>query len=104
MSMRMVWDRRQRFGQLCFGSREGRHGISHEGIRGLERLRAPRSNQRIDIVGIGGKRTIEEGARLRNIVRGQTLVEPSHALKVKVRRVGGRRLLSATRLGRDKLS
>ena len=29
MAMRMVWDRRQGFGQLCFGRREGRHRIGH---------------------------------------------------------------------------
>ena len=63
-----------------------------------------RTNQARRYCGVGGKRTIEKAARLRNIVRGQTLVEPSHTLKIKVRRVGGRRLLSATRLGGDKLS
>ena len=32
MAARMVWDRRQGFGQLRFGRREGRRGIGHKGI------------------------------------------------------------------------
>ena len=35
-----------------------------------DRVRARRSNERVDIVGIGGKRAIEKAARLRHIVRG----------------------------------
>ena len=30
MAARMVWDRRQGFGQFRFGRREGRHGIGHK--------------------------------------------------------------------------
>ena len=36
----------------------------------LDHVRARRSNERVDIVGIGGERAIEKAARLRNIVRG----------------------------------
>ena len=42
-------------------------------------------------------------ARLRDIVRGQTLIEPSQTLKIEVHRVGGRRLFRASRLGGDEL-
>ena len=62
-----------------------------------------RSNERVDIVGIGGERAIEKAARLRHIVRGQTLVEPSQTLKIEVHRVGVRRLFGASRLGGDEL-
>ena len=57
-------------------------------IRALEHVRARRSNERVDIVGIGGERALEKAARLRNIVRGPTLVEPSQTLKIEVHRVG----------------
>ena len=69
----------------------------------LARVRARRSNERVDIVGIGGERAIEKAARLRNIVRGQTLIEPSQTLKIEVHRVGVRRLFRASRLGGDEL-
>ena len=67
------------------------------------RVRARRSNERVDIVGIGGQRAIEKAARLRHIVRGQTLIEPSQTLKIEVHRVGGRGLFRASRLGGDEL-
>ena len=35
-------------------------------------------DERVDIVGVGGKRTIEKAAGSRDIVGGQTLIEPSH--------------------------
>ena len=60
-----------------------------------------RSDERLDIVGIGGKRAIEEAARLRQIVGGQTLIEPSQTLKIEVHRVGVRRPFGASRLGGD---
>ena len=41
--------------------------------------------------------------RLRDIVRGPALVEPGQALKIEVYRVGVRRLLRASRFGRDEL-
>ena len=66
-------------------------------------VRARRSNERVDIVGIGGERAIEKAARLRDIVRGQTLIEPSHTLKIEVHRVGVRGLFRASRLGGDEL-
>ena len=68
-----------------------------------EHVRARRSNERVDIVGIGGERAIEKAARLRDIVRGPTLIEPSQTLKIEVHRVGGRGLFRASRLGGDKL-
>ena len=103
MATRMVWDRRQGFGQLRFGRREGRHGIGHKEKCALDHVRARRSNERVDIVGIGGERAIEKAARLRDIVRGQTLIEPSQTLKIEVHRVGVRRLFRASRLGGDEL-
>jgi hypothetical protein len=52
---------------------------------------ARRSNERVDIVGIGGERAIEKAARARHSVGGRhTLVEPSQSLKIEVHRVGGR--------------
>ena len=66
-------------------------------------VRARRSDERVDIVGIGGERAIEKAARLRDIVRGRTLVEPSQTLKIEVHRVGVRRLFRASRLGGDEL-
>jgi hypothetical protein len=47
----VVRDRRQGFGQLCFGRGKGRHGIGRKGIYALDRLRACQSDQRVDIVG-----------------------------------------------------
>ena len=79
-------------------------GIGHKELRALDRVRARRSNERVDIVGIGGERAIEKAARLRHIFRGPTLIEPSQALKIEVHRVGGRGLFRASRLGGDELS
>ena len=42
-------------------------------------------------------------ARLRDIARGQALIEASHTLKIEVHRVGGRRSFGAPRLGGDEL-
>ena len=64
---------------------------------------ARRSDERVDIVGIGDERAIEKAARLRNIVRGPTLIEPSQTLKIEVHRVGVRGLFRASRLGGDEL-
>ena len=72
-------------------------------ICALDHVRARRSNERVDIVGIGGERAIEKAARLRDIVRGQTLIEPSQTLKIEVHRVGVRSLFRASRLGGDEL-
>ena len=69
----------------------------------FDRVRARRSNERVDIVGIGGERAIEKAARLRDVVRGPTLVEPSQTLKIEVHRVGVRGLFRASRLGGDEL-
>ena len=99
----MVRDRGQGFGQFRFRRREGRHGIAHNNIYALDNVRARRSNERVDIVGIGGERTIEKAERLRHILRGPTLIEPSQTLKVEVHRVGGRGLFGAARLSDDEL-
>ena len=80
--------------KAAMGSATNRIAPSHH-------VRARRSNERVDIVGIGGERAIEKAARLRNIVRGQTLIEPSQALKIEVHRVGVRGLFRASRLGGD---
>ena len=101
--MRVVWDRGQGPGQLCFGRSVCRCGISHKGIRALDRLRGRRSNERIDIVGIGAESAIEKAARVCQIVGGQTLIEPSQTLKIEVHRVRVRGLLRASRLGGDEL-
>jgi hypothetical protein len=90
-------------GQLCFGRSEGCRGISHKGIYALDRLRARQSNERVDVVGIGGERAVEKAARLCKIVRGPTLIEPSHSLKIEVHRVGGRGLFRASSLGDDQV-
>ena len=103
MCARMVRDRRQGFGQLRFGRREGRHGIGHKRKCARAHIRARRSDERVDIVGIGGERAIEKAARLRHIVRGHTLIEPSQTLKIEVHRVGVRGLFRASRLGGDEL-
>ena len=50
---RMVWDRGQCFGQLRFGSREGRHGIVHKDKCPQSCLRAPIVRAR-RVVGVGG--------------------------------------------------
>jgi hypothetical protein len=103
MGARAVWNRRQGFAQLCFGRREGRHGIGHKEICALAHVPARQSNERVDIVGIGGERAIEKAARLRNIVGGRALIEPSHSLKIEVHRVGGRGQFRTSRLSGDEL-
>ena len=65
-------------------------GIGHkENVR--LRVASARADpiERVDIVGIGGERAIEKAARLRNIVRGQTLIEPSQTLKIVIHRIWG---------------
>ena len=84
MAERMVRDRGQGFGQLRFGRREGRHGTGDKEICALDRVRARRSNERVDIAGIGGERAIEKALRLRQVVAGYTLVEPCQTLKIEV--------------------
>ena len=103
MAERMVRDRGQGFGQLRFGRREGRHGIGHKEICALAHVRARRSNESVDIVGIGGERAIEKAVRLSDIVRGYTLIEPSQPLKIEVHRIGVRGLFRPSRFGGDEL-
>ena len=102
MATRMVRHRRQGSGQFRFGGREGRYGIGHKKRCALDHVRTGRSNERLDIVGIGGERTIEKVASLRSMVGRLTLIEPSQTLKIEVHRVGARGLFRAPRLGRDK--
>src|SRR5271166_3379241 len=99
MAARMVRNRGQGFGQFRFSRSESRYGIGHKGICALGHIRARRSDERFDIVGIGGERAIEKAARLRDIVWSPTLIEPSQTLKIEVHRVGGRRLFGAPRFG-----
>ena len=103
MAVRMVWDRRQGFGQLRFGRRKGRNTIDRKEKCAFDYVRACRSNERVNIVGIGGEREVEKAASLRNIVGGYTLIEPSQTLKIEVDRVGGRSFFRASRLSDDKL-
>src|ERR1700677_538244 len=103
MRARMLRDRGQGLGQFRFGRRERRRAISHEEECALELVRASRSNERVDIVGVGGERTIEKAARVRNNVGGPTFIEPSQTLKMEVHRVGVWGLFRAPRLGGDKL-
>src|SRR5580704_14140763 len=99
----MVWGRRQGLRQFRFGRSEGRCGIGHEEIYALDRVSARRSDERFDVAGIGDERAIETTVRLRHILKGMTLVEPSHTLKIEVHRIGGWRLFRASRLCRSKL-
>ena len=70
----MVRDRGQGFGQLRFGRGKGRRAIGHKEMYAFGYVRARRSNERLDIARIDGERTIAEAARLRDIVRGPTLL------------------------------
>ena len=99
MALRMVGDRGEGYGQFRFGRRQGRHRIGHKQKSGRARLRARRLDERVDIVGIGQQRAVEKAARLGDIVRGQTLIEPSQTLKLEVHRVRGWSLLRPSRLG-----
>jgi hypothetical protein len=103
MRSRVVQGRGQSLGQLRFGCREGRHGIGRKEIYARQRVRSRRSNERLDIVGIGGERAIEKAARLRHIVRDQTLIEPGQPLKIEVHRVRVRSPFRPSRLGGDEL-
>ncbi len=60
-------------------------------------------NQRVEIVGIERESAFEEAARPRKVVGSQSLIEPGHALKIEVHRVGVRSLFRASRLGGDEL-
>ena len=104
MATRMVWDQGQGSGQLRFGRWEGRDRIRHERVCTFDRVRERRTNERVDIVGISGQRPIEEAARLREMVRDHTFIEPSHPLKIEVHRVGIRGLFGAPRLGSEELA
>jgi TolB-like protein len=56
---RMVRDRRQGFGQLRFRRGEGHHGIGRKYVKARKQVRDARSDERVDIVGIGSERAIE---------------------------------------------
>ena len=103
MAKRVARDREQGFGQLRFGGRQGRRRIGHKEKCALVHVRARRSDERLDIVGIGGERAIEKAAPLRHIVRGPTFIVTSQTLKIEVQRVGDRGLLRASSFGGDEL-
>src|SRR4029077_20164696 len=103
MANRMVGYERQGLGQLRFGSSEGRCGIGYKQKCALDRLRARRSDERADIGGIDLQRAIEKAVRLRDIVRGPTLIEQRQTLKIEVHRVGVWSLFRASRLSRATL-
>jgi hypothetical protein len=100
---RMVWNRRRGFGQLCLGRREGRRGIAHRQICAVGHVRPRRSNERLDIVGIGRERPIEKAARLGKTIGGEALIELGQTLKVEIHRVGVRDLFRTSRLGDEEL-
>ena len=64
MASRMVRNQRQGFGQFHFGRYESPAGSVTKEICALDLIRARRSNQRVDIVGVGQQRAIEKTARL----------------------------------------
>src|SRR5580700_207090 len=103
MAARMVWDRRHGFGQLRLSRSECLNTICRKEKFAFDYVRACRSNERVNIVGIGGERAVEKAASLRNIVGGYTPIEPSQTPKMEVHRVGGRSLFRASRLSDDKL-
>ena len=103
MAARMVRDRRQGLDQFRFGRPEGRSGIGHKEIYALNRVRARRSYERFDIAGVGDKRAIETTVRLRHILRGVTLIDPGHTLKIEVHRIDGRRFFRASSFGGGEL-
>src|ERR1700722_1415914 len=89
MSTSPIWDRRQGCVQLRFGCRKGRNTIGRKEKCAFDYVRACRSNERGNIVGIGGESEVEKSASLRNVVGGYTPIEPSQTLKIEVHRVGG---------------
>jgi hypothetical protein len=103
MAERVVRSQGQGFGQLPFGRGKGRVAIGHKEKCSFGRVRARRSNERLGIVGIGGERAVEKAARLRNEIRGRTLIAPGQTLKIEVHRVGIRDLLRPSRFGGDEL-
>jgi hypothetical protein len=72
MPVRMVWSQGQGRSQFGFGRGKGREGIGREGHCAFERMRRSRSDERIDVLGIGCKREIEEFACLHSMVKGNT--------------------------------
>ena len=103
MAAGVVRERRQSFRQLRFGGGEGRRRVGDKRISAVGDVGRRRSNERVDIVGIGGERAIEKLARLRNMVRGPAPMEPGQALKKEIHRVGVGRLFGASRLGGGEL-
>jgi hypothetical protein len=99
----VVRDRRQGLNQFCFGRREDRGGIGPKEMYALDRTRARRSYERFDVAGVGDKRAIETTMRLRHILRGVTLIDPGHTLKIEVHRISGRRFFRVASLGGGEL-
>jgi hypothetical protein len=64
MAARVVGDRGQGFGQLRFGRGKRRRSIGRQELYAFNCVRGRRSNERLDIVGIGGQRAIKKAARL----------------------------------------
>jgi hypothetical protein len=64
---------------------------------------ARRSHKHIDVTGVGDKRPIETPVCLRHVLRGVPLIDPGHALKIEVHRIGGWHFFRASSLGGDKL-
>src|SRR5271166_4998117 len=100
MHKRAVWEQRHGFGQLRFRVSKGGHR-SRAHVR--KHVRACRFDERVDIGGIGGERAIEKAARLLDVIRGRTLIEPGQTLKIEVDRVGVRGLFRPSRLGGGEL-
>src|SRR5271157_2164257 len=75
VATRMIWDQRQGLRQLRFGCEEGRRGIAYKQKSAGDRVRPSRSNERLDVVGIGGERAVEKAARLD---RKSTRLNSSH--------------------------
>jgi hypothetical protein len=101
MAVWVVRGQRQRCGQFRFGCREGSKGIGRERHFSFNRVSCRRSNERIDIAGVGRYRAIEKFARLRQVVRDGTPIKPSHTLKIEIYRVWVRSLFRPSSLGGD---
>src|ERR1700722_16487948 len=98
MATRMVWDRRHDLDQLILSGFKCRNTIGRKEKFAFDYVRACRSDERVNIIRIGGERSVEKAASLRNIVGGYTPIEPCQTLKIEIHRVRVRRLFRAPRL------
>jgi hypothetical protein len=62
MRARMVWDLGQGLGQLRFCRREEGRGIGDRQESARPQIRERRSDERVDVAGIGGERAIKKAA------------------------------------------